>query len=305
MARGVETVSILGAGVLLTVGLMVFADWRTNTSTSTEGMPISLEEQPLSEKAFAASVEAEKEPLPLASAQPPIAKMEATDPEQAPAALAPAIALEESPEPRVAAADQPIVLVPEAPEAPASDEESLPVDVSEPDSDESDADAEEKEGKVESETVSAAEPSRVQPDQELRLLEQAHASLSQLHRLLLRVDQSRANSQREADKLSKILDRLPEETQEAVRAWIKNGYERRVRRANPTDTLQDRAASSVSVSDAAIGNRDDTPGDLKALHKRIQLLRSQVRPGASTLKEPSTGTVRSQEIGPGVQASPL
>ena len=92
MARGVETVSILGAGVLLTVGLMVFADWRTNTSTSTEGMPISLEEQPLSEKAFAASVEAEKEPLPLASAQPPIAKMEATDPEQAPAALAPAIA---------------------------------------------------------------------------------------------------------------------------------------------------------------------------------------------------------------------
>jgi len=121
--------------------------------------------------------------------------------------------------------------------------------------------------------------------------------------MLLRADRSRARSKQEAEKLSKILDQLPKETQDVVRGWIKMGYERRVGRAKPTTSIADRSATSVSISEASIGQRDDTPADLKALKKRIHHLRSQVNAKARTNGEANSSGVRGQPIGKGIQAT--
>jgi len=315
MNRGLETVSILGAGVLLTIGLMIFADWRNNQNVSEDPMVLPPSERPLTEEAFQATLENDEKrpstsntgkPIPVKkNAQARVSKSVNSVEERVPVAetaeeteLAddlvdnPSVA-EKLPKvdprlenPQELAIQKPTELVKDTVENEEEQDEPTEADPVE-------------------ETVTVVESKSEVPSTkaELALLEQAHDSLSELHRLLLRADQSRVRSKQEAEKLSKILDQLPKETQDVVREWIKTSYERRVGRAKPTTSMADRTATSVSVSEASIGQRDDTPADLKALKKRIHQLRGQVNPRGPANTSVNSSGVRAQPIGPGIQAT--
>ncbi len=315
MKRGVETVSILGVGILLTIGLMLYADWRTNQNVSEEQGSLPPSEQPLTEEAFQASLETREKKKPKVS-QAKSAVSKKSDkgngmmPDDPVLELAPIVetgegndSVDETPsEPVTAEVPSDDKRRMENEQEPANKPLVEPVTEALDDGESKDEETE-AESEVEVVLVATPKPAQPSPDQELVLLEKAHDSLSQLHQLLLRTDQSRARSKQEADKLGKILDQLPKETQEMVRGWIKAGYERRIRRATPTASIADRSAKSVSISEASLGQRDDTPADLKALQKRIHLLRTQVSPQTRPNTDTNSGGVRGQAIGPGIQAT--
>ncbi len=311
MNRGLETASILGAGVLLTIGLMVFADWRNNQNSSEDSMVRPPSEQPLTEEAFQASLgSVEKQTVKPNRSKPIPVKM--NDEEHA-------VKSDTSVEERVpiaeAAEENELVGNVSATEILPNDdprpENPQPLEMKQPaepvkdsvENEEEQEEPKEVDSVEENATVVESKPAASSATKELVLLEQAHNSLSQLHQMLLRADRSRARSKQEAEKLSKILDQLPKETQDVVRGWIKMGYERRVGRAKPTTSIADRSATSVSISEASIGQRDDTPADLKALKKRIHHLRSQVNAKARTNGEANSSGVRGQPIGKGIQAT--
>jgi len=120
---------------------------------------------------------------------------------------------------------------------------------------------------------------------ELKLLEQAQRSLLRIHRLRQRYDLPPAMRQREAKRLSQILDKLPPESRKEVRSLIETSNKR------PKQTAQGtvRRARSQNLDDSRFGS-DNTPNDVQALRSRIGKLRNKLTTDEPMRREPTTTT---------------
>jgi hypothetical protein len=302
MSRWAETAIILTVGVVVTIGLMLFARWRTpevedpyalldRESLETVTAEPSESQSSTSESPHALAVEADEEtggqgPSIRLPPHPVGEEKEAAAEEALPTNMLKALE------------EMPIIRIP-----PPTDDKTAAVE-----------EASNKAGEPDSEDVEEAEeeeaalgtkkdiPAAREAERELRVLEQARQSLQRLHQLLLRPDVTRASAQAEADKLTQLLKGLPEASRKEVGALVKQGYDRRVQRANRTDGLSDRSASGVSVGNAALGKPDDRPGDLRALDRKIRQLRVQVGATRTGDKGNTAPTgVQTRQVGAGVQ----
>ena len=300
MSRWAETAIILSVGVVVTIGLMLFARWRTPNVTDPyalldreSGEAVTAEpsesHSSTSDSPHALSVKLGEEtggqgPNIRVPPHPLVEEKEAEPAEALPANMLEA--LDDMPKLRV------------SPTAEATSLGEGQGAVGEPDTE----DAEEAEKEEAGLATGKEPPAERKAERELRVLEQARQSLQRLHQLLLRPDVTRASAQAEADKLTRLLKELPEASREEVRALVKQGYDRRVQRANRRDGLSERNARGVDLGNAALGNRDDTPVDLRALDQKIRLLRAQVGATRSGAREsPATTGVQSKPVGAGVQ----
>jgi hypothetical protein len=302
MPRWAETAIILSVGVIVTIGLMLFARWRTPdvedpyALLDRESVEASTAEPPeshssSSENPHALSVKTGEETGgqgPGIRVPPhPVVETKEQEPDEG---LSPSIlkALDEMPKLRILT---------------ATDEEATALGEEPDKAGEPDAEDEEEAEKEEAALGTQKEPPAVRrAERELRVLEQARQSLQRLHQLLVRPDVTRATAQAEADKLTKLLKELPEATRNEVRALVKQGYDLRVQRANPSDGLSNRTARGVNVGNAALGNKDDTPVDLRGLDQKIRQLRDQVGATRSNATgSPATTSVQSKPVGAGVQ----
>lgn len=308
MSRWAETAIILSVGVVVTVGLMLFARWRTpevenpqaildrigleSTHSAIESPPgppsseVKSGEQPVTavgDESASDTSALGQGPSIRVPPHPAIDVPDETPPEKTQEEILKV--LEDIPTVR--------------PSAPIDETKDRALDTSKDTPSEEEDDKEQEEAvPVKAKAVDPIADSR----RELQVLKDARQSLHRLHQLLLRPDVSRASSQQEADRLTTLLKQLPEDLQKEVRAWVKEGYDRRVQRASRRDGLSDRSAQGVGLEESTLGKRDDTPSDLRALDQRIRRLRVQLgtkRSGSNAGTAPSG--VQPQSIGVGVK----
>jgi hypothetical protein len=123
--------------------------------------------------------------------------------------------------------------------------------------------------------------------EELQLLRRAQESLNRLYQLKLRGYSTPAIAEKEARKLSKLLDQLPDSTSKRVRAIIEAGYGQTVRKPSIIGKLDGKKVVASEPASAELGKVESTPRDVKGLNTQIEALRTKLGVKTPSSSEPT------------------
>ena len=259
MPRWAEGLIIIVVGIVLTIGLMVYAKWSSRPPAA----DVAASPGP-APAAAGATAPAEAPPPGTLLAERPPPRSSAS-----PTRVAPSPAVEAAP-----TLGAPVAFaLPVAPPVPAPELARVPYGPPAPEG----YPPEEKAPEPPPELGAAPEGAARGSKEELALLEATGRALEVLHNLRLRTDVPPAAAEAEAKKLADLLQQLSPETRKEVRKVIAEGYGRRMKGASNDDDLSQRGAEAAEVQRSEAGQVDDTPSDLKTLNLRIAALREQLK----------------------------
>ncbi len=310
MPRWAEIVVLMVIGLVVTVGIMVYAKYTTQEKTSQtqasasstvslEAPTASSDSQSLEEVDRAAAkavanarlsppeVEPKSKTVLASEMGPPLAAMSTPPPP-------PMVVPVPTTEPRAERVGPPLAVAPKP---------TGPVDELEPATESNELD-EPLEADEEKASVTAKKAKSVAPgsEAELAVLLRAQKSLRRLHALKLRGDVAPAASQEEARRLTLLLNQLAPKTRAQVQALIDKGYNARNRRIDLVGKAGAAAVQSHDLADRQLGKFKDTPSDVRAIRARIESLRGRL--GLRAAPAPPGGGVNASSI-PSVAPSTL